>query len=54
MRRARSPCLFVVTNWANFVKLDLSAFPNLLAFQARVAARPAVREALIAEGLLKA
>src|SRR6266576_2761469 len=34
--------LFTVTNWAHFVKLDLSAFPNLLAFQARVAARPAV------------
>lgn len=46
--------LFVVTNWANFVKLDLSEFPNLLAFQARVAARPAVQAALKAEGLLPA
>jgi glutathione S-transferase len=44
--------LFVVTNWANFVKLDLSEFPNLLAFQARVAARPAVQTAMTAEGLL--
>ncbi|HEX7841984.1 MAG TPA: glutathione transferase GstA [Kofleriaceae bacterium] len=43
--------LFTVTNWANFVKLDLSAFPNLLAFQARVAARPAVQAAMVAEGL---
>ncbi len=43
--------LFVVTNWANIVKLDLSAFPNLLAFQARVAARPAVQAAMVAEGL---
>jgi glutathione S-transferase len=43
--------LFTVTNWANFLKLDLSEFPNLLAFQARVAARPAVQAALIAEGL---
>jgi glutathione S-transferase len=43
--------LFTVTNWANFVKLDLSAFPNLLAFQARVAARPAVQAAMTAEGL---
>jgi len=43
--------LFTVTNWANFVKLDLSAFPNLLAFQVRVAARPAVRAAMVAEGL---
>jgi glutathione S-transferase len=46
--------LFVVTNWAKGLKLDLSAFPNLLAFQARVAARPAVRAALLAEGLIKA
>src|SRR5262245_26809241 len=43
--------LFTVTNWANFVKLDLSAFPNLLAFQGRVAARPAVQAAMTAEGL---
>ncbi|WP_437612534.1 glutathione transferase GstA [Sorangium sp. So ce834] len=43
--------LFTVTNWANFVKLDLSAFPNLLAFQRRVAARPAVQGAMRAEGL---
>jgi glutathione S-transferase len=43
--------LFTVTNWANFVKLDLSAFPNLLAFQARVAARPAVQAAMTDEGL---
>ena len=41
--------LFTVTNWANFVKLDLSEFPNLLAFQARVAARPAVQAAMAAE-----
>jgi glutathione S-transferase len=46
--------LFTVTNWANFVKLDLSAFPNLLAFQKRVAARPAVQAAMVAEGLLPA
>ena len=43
--------LFTVTNWANFVKLDLSEFPNLLAFQGRVAARPGVQAALVAEGL---
>jgi glutathione S-transferase len=45
--------LFTLTNWAKFVSLDLSAFPNLLAFQKRVAARPAVQEALKAEGLVK-
>ncbi|WP_437284309.1 glutathione transferase GstA [Sorangium sp. So ce406] len=43
--------LFTVTNWSNFVKLDLSAFPNLLAYQRRVAARPAVQGAMRAEGL---
>ncbi|MBJ6764473.1 glutathione transferase GstA [Myxococcaceae bacterium JPH2] len=43
--------LFTVTNWAGYVKLSLEGFPNLQAFQARVAARPAVREALKAEGL---
>lgn len=43
--------LFTVTNWAAFVKLDLSEFPNLLAFQARVAERPAVQAAMAAEGL---
>jgi glutathione S-transferase len=43
--------LFTVTNWAGFVKLDLSEFANLTAFQARVAARPAVQQALVDEGL---
>jgi glutathione S-transferase len=46
--------LFTVTNWAKFVKLDLSEFPNLLAFQGRVAARPGVQAALTAEGLIPA
>jgi len=44
--------LYTVTNWSRAAKLDLSEFPDLLAFQKRVAARPAVREALKAEGLL--
>jgi glutathione S-transferase len=43
--------LFTVTNWSNFLKLDLSEFANLMAFQARVAARPAVQAAMAAEGL---
>ena len=46
--------LFTVTRWAGAVKLDLSAFPKLQAFQALVAARPAVKAALEAEGLAKA
>lgn len=41
--------LFTVTNWSNFVKLDISQFANLTAFQARVAARPAVQAAMAAE-----
>ena len=45
--------LFTVTNWAAFVKLDLTDFPNLLASQKRVAARPAVRAAMEKEGILK-
>ena len=45
--------LFTITNWATHVELDLSGFPALLAFQKRVAERPAVQEALEAEGLRK-
>ena len=45
--------LFTVTNWAQFVGLDISGLSNLLAFRARVAARPAVVAAMTAEGLLK-
>jgi glutathione S-transferase len=46
--------LFVVTRWAAFVKLDLSPFPNLLAFQARIAGRPAVQAAMHREELATA
>ena len=45
--------LFTVTNWAGHVKLDLSQFANLQAFQRRVAARPAVQAAMKAEGLIQ-
>ncbi|HEX8662718.1 MAG TPA: glutathione transferase GstA [Beijerinckiaceae bacterium] len=45
--------LFTVVNWTNIHKIDLSPYPNLKAFMDRVAARPAVRQALQAEGLLK-
>jgi glutathione S-transferase len=45
--------LFAVTNWAGPVKFDLSPFPNVLAFQARMAARPHVQAAMKAEGLIK-
>lgn len=46
--------LFTVTNWAKAVQLDLSDFPALLAFQKRVAERPKVQAAMVAEGLIKA
>ncbi len=45
--------LFTVTNWAQYVGLDLSPYANLVAYRARVAARPAVVAAMKAEGLLK-
>ena len=45
--------LFTVTNWSKYVHLDLSDMPNLLAFQKRVAARPAVLAALKEESPLK-
>jgi glutathione S-transferase len=45
--------LFVVSNWGQYVGVDLSDLPHLAALRARVAARPAVQEAMKAEGLLK-
>ncbi|NIX76996.1 glutathione transferase GstA [Microvirga terricola] len=44
---------FTVLNWTGFHRIDLSAYPRLVAFMDRVAARPKVREALKAEGLLR-
>ncbi len=45
--------LYVVANWSPRVGIDLSPYPNLQAFMARMSARPAVQAALKAEGLLK-
>ena len=45
--------LFTILNWGQFVKFDIARWPNLKAFQERVAARPAVQQTLKAEGLLK-
>jgi len=45
--------LFTVTNWTKFVGVDISGLSHLGAFMQRVAARPAVQEALKAEGLIK-
>jgi glutathione S-transferase len=43
-----------VTRWAAIVKLDLSDYANLQAFQKTVAARPAVKSAMKAQGLMAA
>jgi glutathione S-transferase len=45
--------LFVVAGWSKHVGVDISGLANLGAFMARVGARPAVQEALRAEGLIK-
>ena len=45
--------LFTVSNWAGHTGLNLSPFPNLVAYRARIAARPAVVNAMTAEGLIK-
>lgn len=45
--------LFVILNWTGYHKVDLSPWPALKEFQARVASRPAVQATLNAEGLVK-
>jgi glutathione S-transferase len=45
--------LFTITNWCKPVGIDISALKHLGAFMARMAARPAVQEAMKAEGLIK-
>jgi len=47
--------LFTMLMWAtDRLGFDLSGMPNLMAYKARVAARPKVQEALKKEGLMKA
>ena len=46
--------LYTMLRWADGHKMDLSGLNNLMAFKARVAARPKVQEALTKEGLMKA
>ena len=43
---------FTIVNWANFLALPLAPYPHLRAYLARVASRPAVHDALRAEGLV--
>ena len=44
--------LFTVLRWTVPTKIDLAPFPHLQAFMKRMEARPAVRVALKAEGLI--
>lgn len=43
---------FAVLGWAKFFAIDLARWPNVAAYVARLAARPAVRRALVTEGLV--
>ncbi len=45
--------LFTVLGWAKPLKIDLSPYTHIGAYLARVGKRPAVQEAMKAEGLLK-
>jgi glutathione S-transferase len=45
--------LFTVLNWTNYLKLDLGKWPALRDYMVRVAARPAVKDTMKAEGLIK-
>jgi glutathione S-transferase len=47
------PYLFTMATWTGHTGIDISGMKNLSAFQARMAARPAVQAALKAEGLVK-
>jgi glutathione S-transferase len=44
--------LFVISNWASWVSIDLSPYTHVLRFRDRIRARPAVRSAMKAEGLV--
>jgi glutathione S-transferase len=44
--------LFVILGWTRLHDIDLSRWPGLAAYAARVAERPAVQETLRAEGLV--
>jgi len=44
--------LFVMTGWLDYLKIDAGELPNVRAHQQRVAARPAVQQALREEGLI--
>ncbi len=45
---------FTIVNWSNYLQIDLRPYPHLKRYQDQVAARPAVHQAMQAEGLLRA
>jgi glutathione S-transferase len=45
--------LYTVLRWTDIHKVDLSPWPNIQAFMARMAARPSVKKAVKTEGLGK-
>lgn len=45
--------LFTVLGWTKPLKMDLTPYPNLVAYMERIRARPAVTAAMKAEGLIK-
>ncbi len=45
--------MFTVLRWSPRVGIDLSKWPNIEAYLALIAARPKVKEAMKAEGLLQ-
>ena len=51
-RSIADPYLFVVTQWAKKLGIDLSGLQNLLAFDMRMAADPGVQAAMKSEGLI--
>jgi glutathione S-transferase len=43
--------LFTIVGWSDFVGVELAAYPSLKTYMSRIAGRPAVREAMAAEGM---
>jgi glutathione S-transferase len=44
---------FTIINWANFLAMPLTPYPNVKAYLGRISRRPRVQDALRAEGLVK-
>lgn len=45
--------LYTVLNWTSFHKIDVTKWPNIMAYVARIGSRPAVKKAMKEEGLGK-